>query len=53
MDISLRHMHVQKQAAWQRPLVAALQGVLHDTPLGAWWFAQLATKQVGGWVGGP
>ena len=42
LDVSLRMLHVTKQAAWQRPAVAAVQALLRDTPLGPAFFASLA-----------
>ena len=36
-------LHLSKQPAWQRPLVRSLQQALRTTPLGAWFFAQVAT----------
>lgn len=47
INISLRMLHVDKQPAWQRPLVAALQSGLRETPLGAWFFSQIANPKVG------
>jgi pimeloyl-ACP methyl ester carboxylesterase len=44
MNISLRMLHVSKQAPWQRPLVKALQSALRTTALGPAFFAQIATK---------
>ena len=46
MDVSLRMLHTQKQAAWQRPLVTAIQRVLRETPLGAWFFNTIAKPDV-------
>ena len=46
LNISLRMLHVRKQAPWQRPLVAALQRTLRDTPLGTWFFASVAKPAV-------
>jgi hypothetical protein len=48
INISLRMLHSSKQPAWQRPLVAALQDTLRTTPVGAWFFGQLANAKVGG-----
>lgn len=45
LDVSLRMLHVTKQAPWQRPLVAALQLLLRDTPLGTWFFSSVARPQ--------
>jgi hypothetical protein len=45
LDVSLRMLHVSKQAPWQRPLVAALQRLLRDTPLGTWFFSSVARPQ--------
>ena len=47
INISLRMLHSSKQPAWQRPLVAALQDTLRTTPVGAWFFGQLANAKVG------
>lgn len=48
INISLRMLHVTKQAPWQRPLVASLQRTLREGPLGRWFFTSLATpKSVG------
>jgi len=44
MNISLRMLHVDKQAPWQRPLIAALQRALRTTPLGPAFFSQVATR---------
>ena len=52
INISLRMLHSSKQPAWQRPLVAALQDTLRTTPVGAWFFGQLANAKVGRRVGG-
>ena len=46
LNISLRMLHVRKQAPWQRPFVAALQRALRDTPLGTWFFASVAKPAV-------
>lgn len=46
MNISLRMLHTSKQAAWQRPLVAALQDTLRTTALGPWFFSQIANPKV-------
>lgn len=40
--------HVSKEPEWQRPLVKALQDTLRTTPLGAWFFSQIANRQVRG-----
>lgn len=45
LNISLRMLHADKQAPWQRPLVAALQRVLRETQLGVRFFGAIATKQ--------
>ncbi|GAB4815280.1 hypothetical protein N2152v2_002326 [Parachlorella kessleri] len=45
MNISLRNLHIKKQPAWQRPLLAAFQRTLRDGPLGRWFFQSLATPQ--------
>jgi pimeloyl-ACP methyl ester carboxylesterase len=47
INISLRMLHLSKQAAWQRPLVAALQRTLRETSLGQMFFGSVATAQVG------
>ena len=46
INISLRMLHVEKQAPWQRPLVATLQRVLRESELGRWFFASVAKPQV-------
>ena len=46
LNISLRMLHADKQAPWQRPLVAALQRVLRETQLGVRFFGAIATQQV-------
>ncbi|KAF8058837.1 MFDX1 [Scenedesmus sp. PABB004] len=43
LNISLRGLHVERQAPWQRPLVAAFQRLLQETPLGAAFFGSVAT----------
>ncbi|KAL4424712.1 hypothetical protein ABPG77_000055 [Micractinium sp. CCAP 211/92] len=45
INISLRMLHISKQAPWQRPLVKALQDTLRTTALGPWFFGQIATPQ--------
>ncbi|KAL4422541.1 hypothetical protein ABPG75_008738 [Micractinium tetrahymenae] len=45
INISLRMLHISKQAPWQRPLVKALQDTLRTTALGPWFFGQIATKK--------
>ncbi|PRW20472.1 chloroplastic isoform X1 [Chlorella sorokiniana] len=45
MNISLRMLHVSKQAPWQRPLVKTLQDTLRTSPLGAWFFGQIANTK--------
>eukprot|EP00878_Enallax_costatus_P002483 GHUV01002663.1.p1 GENE.GHUV01002663.1~~GHUV01002663.1.p1 ORF type:complete len:406 (+),score=72.01 GHUV01002663.1:129-1220(+) len=45
INISLRGLHVERQQPWQRPLVAALQRVLKETPLGAAFFGSVATPR--------
>lgn len=42
LNISLRGLHVERQPAWQRPLVAAFQRLLRDTSLGEAFFASVA-----------
>ncbi len=42
LDVSLRMLHVTKQAPWQRPLVASFQRLLRTTQLGAWFFGAIA-----------
>lgn len=42
LNISLRGLHVDRQPEWQRPLVAAFQRLLRDTPLGEAFFASVA-----------
>lgn len=46
MNISLRGLHVERQAPWQRPLVAALQRTLRETSIGQAFFANVATSRV-------
>ncbi len=51
INISLRMLHVEKQAPWQRPLVSALQQTLRETEIGRWFFSSVAQPQVwSGWV---
>jgi pimeloyl-ACP methyl ester carboxylesterase len=45
MNISLRALHVSKQAPLARPAVAALQWALRETPLGGLFFGQVATPE--------
>lgn len=45
INISLRMLHINKQAPWQRPLVKALQNTLRETSLGSLFFNQIATKE--------
>jgi pimeloyl-ACP methyl ester carboxylesterase len=45
INISLRGLHVDRQPSWQRPLVAAFQRLLRDTPLGEAFFASVAQPQ--------
>lgn len=45
LNISLRGLHVDRQPEWQRPLVAAFQRLLRDTPLGEAFFASVAQPQ--------
>jgi pimeloyl-ACP methyl ester carboxylesterase len=45
INISLRGLHVDRQPAWQRPLVAAFQRLLRETPLGEAFFASVAKPQ--------
>jgi pimeloyl-ACP methyl ester carboxylesterase len=44
-NITLRALHMSKQAPWARPAVAALQRLLRTTPLGAAFFSAVATRQ--------
>lgn len=46
IDISLRGLHVKRQNALSRPLVAALQKVLRETQLGQAFFGNVARPQV-------
>lgn len=46
INISLRGLHVKRQNAVQRPLIAAFQRVLRDTQLGQAFFGNVATPQV-------
>ncbi|GLC34735.1 hypothetical protein PLESTB_001229200 [Pleodorina starrii] len=48
LDISLRGLHVKRQPAWQRPLVAALQRLLRETDVGKAFFANVATERTVG-----
>ncbi|EFJ52272.1 hypothetical protein VOLCADRAFT_55777, partial [Volvox carteri f. nagariensis] len=48
LDISLRGLHVRRQASWQRPMVAAFQRLLRDTPAGRAFFANVATERTVG-----
>jgi pimeloyl-ACP methyl ester carboxylesterase len=45
MNVSLRALHVSKQAPLARPLVSALQWALRETPLGGLFFGQVATGE--------
>ncbi|KAI8464386.1 MAG: Alpha/Beta hydrolase protein [Monoraphidium minutum] len=45
INISLRGLHVSRQPPLQRPLVAALQRVLQETPLGRAFFGSVAKPQ--------
>jgi hypothetical protein len=45
LNISLRMLHVKKQPFLLRPFVKALQTLLRETPLGAAFFGQVATRQ--------
>lgn len=45
LNISLRGLHVQRQSALQRPLVAALQRVLRETQLGEAFFGSVAKPE--------
>ncbi|GIL72233.1 hypothetical protein Vretimale_293 [Volvox reticuliferus] len=45
IDISLRGLHVKRQAPWQRPLVAAFQRFLRETDAGKAFFANVATER--------
>ncbi|KAL6768019.1 CPLD60 [Auxenochlorella protothecoides x Auxenochlorella symbiontica] len=44
INISLRALHVSKQAAWKRPAVSTLQRALRTTGAGPWLFKRLATR---------
>ncbi|KAG2483999.1 hypothetical protein HYH03_017166 [Edaphochlamys debaryana] len=48
LDISLRGLHVRRQPAWQRPLVAAFQRFLRETDAGKAFFANVATERTVG-----
>jgi len=43
IDPSLRMLHWKKQFFLQRPLTSLFQTALRETPLGRWFFAQVAT----------
>lgn len=45
MNISLRMLHISKQAPLARPLVSAFQRLLRETPAGAAFFTALAKPQ--------
>lgn len=45
IDVSLRLLHVKKQNALQRAVVPVVQQVLRETPLGPFFFSQVATPQ--------
>lgn len=44
INISLRALHLSKQAAWKRPAVSTLQRALRTTGAGPWLFKRLATR---------
>lgn len=46
MNISLRLLHINNQPAWKKPFVKGVQTVFRDTPLGVFFFNQLAKKDV-------
>ncbi len=46
LDISLRGLHVARQAPWQRPFVSAFQRLLRETQAGQAFFANVATERV-------
>lgn len=46
LNISLRMLHEKKQAPLIKPLVAALQYTLRETPLGEWFFTSVAKPEV-------
>ncbi|KXZ44026.1 hypothetical protein GPECTOR_75g750 [Gonium pectorale] len=48
IDISLRGLHVKRQAPWQRPFVAAFQRFLKETDAGKAFFANVATERTVG-----
>lgn len=45
LNISLRALHVSKQAPFARPLVSAFQKLLRETPMGTAFFASVAKPQ--------
>lgn len=45
MNISLRMLHEKKQSDIAKPFVSALQKTLRTTPLGSWFFSQIATEK--------
>ncbi|GBF93258.1 hypothetical protein Rsub_05990 [Raphidocelis subcapitata] len=45
LDCALRRLHPRRTPAAARPLVAALQWALRETPLGRAFFARLATRE--------
>lgn len=45
INISLRMLHEKKQTDIAKPFVSALQRVLRTTPLGPWFFSQIATEK--------
>ena len=45
MNISLRMLHIDKQADFVKPFVAVLQKTLRTTSLGQYFFSQVATEQ--------
>lgn len=46
LDISLRGLHIKRQAPLQRPFVAAFQRLLRETQAGQAFFANVATERV-------
>ena len=46
IDISLRMLHLSKQAPWQRPLVARLQRTLRESRVGVLFFGAVAKPKV-------
>lgn len=46
IDVSLRLLHTKKQSAFQRPITSFIQVALRETPLGKYFFKQIATPDV-------